>query len=277
MVTLPKISPNIAANAVPSLPCGLNLDLSILKNALGEFQNLLGDMTSGLAGFADNISELASTLTAQLDALKSQLLDALGDIPVPDFTLLDKISELCAALAAGLDPSSIIRSIQANFPDFDLQAILDKLALGTFDPCTDIPNMISTDGVVTTIPSPVLQPTEDATPPATPVPDVIPTRPAGPYRLGIITEADWDTMRAKTNESDIISFLSELVERIRYQSLIIAKDTTDTRTNAEFQDHLKAEFRMAIVMKNYASNRLTDPDAEYPEDIPANERPAWTA
>jgi hypothetical protein len=152
-INLPSI-PSIPS--IPKVPCGLDFGLENVK--------------LGLDKLANDIFALGGGLQSELNRIGDDILAAIGDIEIPSMDLKSKFGELLASIGSGdpLSIASLLRDIRMNFPDFDLQGLLDKISLGEFNFCTDVPNQQIINGEVVEKAIPPSAPTADAEKPKTP-------------------------------------------------------------------------------------------------------------
>ena len=151
VITIPTdIDPGAASSLIPAVPCGLDVNMEGLKGSIDGLKSQISGLTSGAGGIADQLSSLGGDLADKVNGLADQLSSAIGEIKLPSLDLGSEISALLGDFGSGdsFGIAAKIASIRANFPDFDISGMLYKLSLGTFNPCTDVPNMKIIDGKV---------------------------------------------------------------------------------------------------------------------------------
>ena len=141
-IAIPKIDPAAALSLIPAAPCGLDVNMEGLKGLIGGLKSQLSGLTSGAGGIADQLSSLGGDLADKVNGLADSLSSAIGEIKLPSLDLGGEISALLGSFGSGdsFGIAAKIASIRASFPDFDISGMLDKLSLGKFNPCTDVPN-----------------------------------------------------------------------------------------------------------------------------------------
>ena len=183
IITIPTdIDPGAASALIPAAPCGLDVNMEGLKGLIGGLKSELSGLTSGAGGIADQLSSLGGDLADKVNGLADSLSNAIGEIKLPSLDLGSEISALLGDFGSGdsFGIAAKIASIRANFPDFDISGMLDKLSLGTFNPCTDVPNMKIIDGKVVEDAIAAVAPALDALKAEIPATLPIPRRPPLP-------------------------------------------------------------------------------------------------
>ena len=208
IITIPTdIDPGAASSLIPAVPCGLDVNMEGLKGSIDGLKSQISGLTSGAGGIADQLSSLGGDLADKVNGLADSLSNAIGEIKLPSLDLGSEISALLGDFGSGdsfgiaakiasiranfpdfdisgmldnLSFTSEIASIRANFPDFDISGMLDKLSLGTFNPCTDVPNMKIIDGKVVEDSIAAVAPALDALKAEIPAKLPIPTIPPFP-------------------------------------------------------------------------------------------------
>ena len=207
MVIPTDIDPTAAGDLIPAAPCGLDVNMEGLKGLIDGLKSQISELTSGAGGIADQLSSIGGDLADKINGLADSLSSAIGEIKLPSLELGSEISELLGSFGSGdsfgiaakiasirasfpdfdvsgmldkLSFTSEIESLRASFPDFDISGMLDKLSLGTFNPCTDVPNMKIIDGKVVEDASAAVAPALDALKAAYPAKLSIPTIPPFP-------------------------------------------------------------------------------------------------
>ena len=182
-ITIPTNIDPAAANAlIPAAPCGLDSNVEGLKGLITGLKSQLSGLTSGAGGIADQLSSIGGELADKINGLADQLSSAIGEIKLPSLDLGSEISALLGSFGSGdsFGIAAKIASIRASFPDFDISGMLDKLSLGTFNPCTDVPNMKIIDGKVVEDAIAAVAPALDALKAEIPATLPIPRRPPLP-------------------------------------------------------------------------------------------------
>jgi len=201
------IDPAAASALIPAAPCGLDSNMEGLKGLIDGLKSQISELTSGTGGIADQLSSIGGDLADKINGLADKLSSAIGEIKLPSLELGSEISELLGSFGSGdslgiadkiasiranfpdfdisvmldkLSFTSEIESLRASFPDFDISGMLDKLSLGTFNPCTDIPNLKIIDGKVVEDAIAAVAPALDAVKAAIPAELPIPTSPPFP-------------------------------------------------------------------------------------------------
>ena len=208
IITIPTdINPGAASALIPAAPCGLDVNMEGLKGSIDGLKSQISGLTSGAGGIADQLSSLGGDLADKVNGLADSLSNAIGEIKLPSLDLGSEISALLGSFGSGdsfgiaakiasiranfpdfdisgmldkLSFTSEIESLRASFPDFDISGMLDKLSLGTFNPCTDVPNMKIIDGKVVEDAIAAVAPARDALKAEIPAELPIPTIPPFP-------------------------------------------------------------------------------------------------
>ena len=192
-ITIPTdIDPAAALSLIPAAPCGLDVNMESLKGSIDALKSQISGLTSGAGGIADQLSSLGGDLADKVNGLADSLSSAIGEIKLPSLDLGSEISALLGDFGSG-DPLGIadkIASIRESFPDFDVSGMLDKLSSGTFDPCTDVPNMKIIDGKVVEDAIAAVAPAIDAVKPPAPAASPTPKPRYSLYRFSFLWNID---------------------------------------------------------------------------------------
>ena len=189
---IPAIDPAAALSLIPAAPCGLDVNMESLKGSIDALKSQISGLTSGAGGIADQLSSLGGDLADKVNGLADSLSSAIGEIKLPSLDLGSEISALLGDFGSG-DPLGIadkIASIRESFPDFDVSGMLDKLSSGTFDPCTDVPNMKIIDGKVVEDAIAAVAPAIDAVKPPAPAASPTPKPSYSLYRFSFLWNID---------------------------------------------------------------------------------------
>lgn len=164
IITIPSIDPTTAFGGIPSAPCGLDLNMETMKGHIDDMKSTISGYASSAAGIADNISSIGQGLADKVNGLADDLVASIGTITLPSMDLAGDVSSLLGSIGSAnpLGIGAKIAAMKINFPSFNISGMLDKLKLGTFDPCKDVPNLKMIGGSVVSLPIPPVSPIIDA-------------------------------------------------------------------------------------------------------------------
>jgi len=125
--------------------CGSNQLLDDINKAVDEITSAIDDAISDInEGIAAAIDEIEGAINDAVSGLNEAVDGLIPDLPETNTTL---IVEAAALFALRDNPVAFVAAAAAlaakygNAPGVDIDAIVDKMFSGSFDPCKDVPNI----------------------------------------------------------------------------------------------------------------------------------------
>lgn len=125
--------------------CGSNQLLDDINKAVDEITSAIDDAISDVnEGIAAAIDEIEGAINDAVSGLNEAVDGLIPDLPETNTTL---IVEAAALFALRDNPVAFVAAAAAlaakygNAPGVDIDAIVDKMFSGSFDPCKDVPNI----------------------------------------------------------------------------------------------------------------------------------------